>query len=217
MRHALVVVLAVAGCSELATPAELARPQVLGLGLEPAVLTPGSRGRLTALVAGPDGPIESSPVWSVDAGRATIERDQGEQWLRIAEQAEPQVLELHADFDIDGTTLLATRTATIGAAVVANPVIDAILADGADVDPAAGLQTELGATIELAVDARVEPESATESVAWYSTIGEIDIYHRAETELVASEGGSGWLIVVCRDGAGGIAWEIAPLIVSEAP
>ena len=69
MRRLVVLLLALAGCED-ALDQRLAivdRPRVLAITSEPAEVEPGESATLTALLAGPDGPLVSVPAWALCA------------------------------------------------------------------------------------------------------------------------------------------------------
>jgi hypothetical protein len=50
--------------------------------------------------------------------------------------------------------------------------------------------------------------------SWFATVGEIELYRRNPTELVAPpDPDRGWLIAVLRDGVGGVTWQVVTLAV----
>lgn len=66
-RGTMLLVLAISGCHD-ALDQRLAivdRPRVLAIRAEPPEVTPGASVTLTALLAGPGGPLSASPAWSL--------------------------------------------------------------------------------------------------------------------------------------------------------
>lgn len=44
--------------------------------------------------------------------------------------------------------------------------------------------------------------------AWYTSIGTLEHYRSAEAALDADETGDGTMVVIARDRAGGVAWQV---------
>lgn len=208
-------VLALAGCTDFDLPSALTREQVVAVRATPASPAPGTRARLEALIAGPDGIVDDAELtWSLSqpTDGATIEIDpEGSAWLAVAADMEPGPVGVAlAVSGASGEAIDALKTVEVRAEERDNPGPMGVRADD---QPVAGaeLRVAVGATVALTA----EPEGVeAPQVSWYATVGEIELYRRNPTELVApEEPGDGWLIAVVRDGAGGVAWQIVSLVV----
>jgi hypothetical protein len=206
--------IAVAGCADFATPAELDRPQILAIASEPASLEPGARARLSILVAGPEGEMEVGAVsWRV-AGPALgrIEEEAGEVYYRApsAIDEDPAGTLVEATARVDGAELVGVKAMVIGAVELANPAVSAIEANGQPIGEA--LVIARGERVELT--ASLQPAaSGDEQLAWYSNRLVIEKYRDQPTEAVApEEAGDGWLFAVARD-RGGVGWRAVPVVI----
>ena len=205
--------LALAACTDFDTPSELTREQIVAVRSTPASIEPGTRGRLDALIAGPDGVVEDSELeWSLSAPHpsATIEVDDTGAWLAIADGAEPGEVEIALLVTTPSESEIeAAKTVSIEESARQNPGPMGIEAGG----ELAGDELRVAAGAEVALRADVDAGAAAQ-VSWFATVGEIELYRRNPTALVApAEPGTGWLIAVARDGEGGVDWQILPLVV----
>lgn len=201
-----------AGCSDFSTPAELDHAQIIAVRAEPPAVMPGERARLEVLVAGPDGPLSQPPAsWSVAGGGAVAVDDSGVAVV-VDGDVGSDVVWVDVEVDIGGEILRARKALVIGAGPATNPEVRALWVgdlDAGDEPVVVGA----GSTVPLAVDMDPEPGEGA-LVSWYSTVGDIDRYRLADSELVAPPAAdSGWLMVVVRDGRGGVGWRIARLRV----
>lgn len=224
LRLALLAFLAAAGCSDLANPSELARPQILAVRAQPPGLAEGERAELTLLLAGPDGIIDDAEVsWSVAepspelpaVGEIEIDGD-GRVWYVPPEiVGTPSLTSVEATAIVpDSPALVALKGIGIGLnRSTQNPVIEDLLVGGQSIADGGSVTIQTGATVEL--DVLGEPLPTNDFIiSWYATVGEIELYRRAPTELIApDEPGAGTLIVTYRDDRGGVAWRIAELVV----
>jgi hypothetical protein len=184
--------IALCACSDFDPPSALTHPQVIAVRATPSALAPGEHATLDALVAGPDGVLAPTLAWHlVQAPEGTMLDGNV-----LAAGAEGEVV-----VALDADALAAEKRIVVGAHAE-NPIV-AVIADGVAVDE---LRATRGSTIALAA---VAP-----SVSWYCTLGEITKFRGLETELRLSEAGEGTLIVVARDGAGGVAWRIVSVVVN---
>ena len=208
-------VLALAGCTDFDLPSALSREQVVAVRATPASPTPGTRARLEALVAGPDGIVDDAELtWSLPepTDGAAIEVDpDGSAWLAVAADMEPGPIGIAlAVTGASGDDISALKTVEVRAEERDNPGPMGVRAGDQQIE-GAELHVPVGATIALTA----EPVGVeAPEVSWYATVGEIELYRRNPTELVApEEPDDGWLIAVVRDGAGGVTWQIVSLAV----
>lgn len=206
-----------AGCTDLPTPAELARPQVLAVRADPPALPAGERAELTVLVAGPDGAMTDLDVtWAVAEptpqlpaiGDIEVDGD-GRVWY-VAPDEVDEVTGTSVEATVrvdDETTLIALKGVAVGVAMpTVNPIITDLFVGGDSVDDGgtATLSGDEPVSLDIAVD---PPGSNNATTSWYATLGEIELYRRTPTEILpAEEPGNGSLFVVYRDERGGVTW-----------
>lgn len=203
------------GCTDFDLPSALTREQVVAVRATPASPAPGTRARLDALIAGPDGVVDDAEMtWSLSGptGGAAIEVDpDGSAWLAVAADAAPGPISVAlAVTAASGDEIDALKSVEVRAEERDNPGPMALRAGDLPID-GAELRVPAGATVALTA----EPEGVeVPQLSWYATVGEIDLYRRNPTELVAPEvPDDGWLIAVVRDGAGGVTWQVVSLVV----
>jgi hypothetical protein len=205
------------GCNDLATPADLARPQILAVRADPPTVLSGERTQLSIVLAGPDGFLAPAVTrWGIQPpGLGTLELEgDGSVFLRAPDElsaVEFTALEVSAEVD-DETTLVAIKGIAMGVDTVEpNPTITDLRINGVTVDDGGSVELERGATITLDADTDPPPGQYHE-FAWYSTSGEIDLWRLSPTDLIApQEAEDGLLILVYRDGLGGVTWRSATI------
>lgn len=207
---AVLAILWSAGCSDMPTPAELSRPQILAVQSEPPVLGPGGASTLRVLLAGPDGLVGPERVqlrFSADVGTV----NPGGTYVAPAGPiADSATVSVEADVDAGDrvVTLHAIKSIDLGAGEGrGNPELGALWIDGRE----AGEVTSLlaGSVIELDADPDL-------SIAWYSNGAVIDQYRDNPTVITETIGPAGVLIAVARDGQGGVAWKVVELAANQA-
>lgn len=213
------VALAGAGCFEFAEPSELAEPQLLGVRAEPKAVGAGERARLEFIAGGPSGVTETAPAtWTVveaidlpALGAIEIEGDQVF-YRAPAEVPEPTAVSLQLVVEIDGVSMTALKAVGIGLPPTPNPTLTKLTLAGAEID---GASTPVVANSTTPLCAELEPaDPEMTQIAWYSRVGELDPIRGSETEIAIAAGAeSGPLVVVGRDGLGGIDWRVVQLIV----
>ena len=212
-----------AGCNDLATPAELVRPQVLAIRADPPAIPPGEASALSILVADQDGAVPSPEVtWEATAGNpgepplGSVAVGDGGEVIYTAPDAiseELAIATVTARVASDAGELVAVKAIGIGDLPLSNPELMAFTADGADLLADQTLTLEVGQTVSLAVDIGQASGDMT-TFAWYATAGTIDLYQSNPVDMVArDEPGSGWLFVVVRDGLGGVVWQAIEVTV----
>ncbi len=200
-------------CTDMSTPAELSHPQIVAVCADPPVVAPAESSQLSVLVAGPDGVIRPDSVrWS---DNVEVDNESRARFTAPAEVGDDGALvQVDVEVEVQGDLLLASKRIGVGILQPSeNPRITQLLADGEPLNED-GLVLSGNATVLLDVAVSPAP-SATASYAWYSTVGEIDLYRHAPTDLLApGEVAAGTLIAVYRDGLG-VAWRAVP--VSSSP
>jgi hypothetical protein len=106
---------------------------------------------------------------------------------------------------IDGAVYPATKQVVFGDEV-ANPDVTAMQVDGS---AAATLAAAVGTTPMLTA---ISAGSGL-SYAWYSGVGKLEHARDAAATLDASAAASGLVVVVVRDGSGGVGWATLPATV----
>lgn len=218
----LVTLAAASGCSDFSTPAELDRPQILVMVAEPPAVPLRESAQLSIVVADGTGELTNTDVqWDVAAQVAGLPPlgsiEQGSDAVTYhAPEALPSLPELamvQATVTVGDEQLVGLKGVVIGPLPLANPIINGVSADGADVMTAGVVEVRPGQAAELAVSVDAAPDAEL-SFAWYSTLGEIEQYRSSPTELVAPEQtGDGWLFVVVRNDTGGATWHKLQLSV----
>lgn len=223
----LAAVGALAACNPETTPRwELVHDRIVAVRASQPGLAPGGRADLALLVTSTgDGPAEVPPLavevapgtpaplvgavsaeggWHVDAPGAPA-LDAARLALGLDADA-PVPLGLVVTVAIDGAPFVATKTVWLGEAAD-NPVIAGVMVGGAAVEPGEQASAAVG-EIELAVDAPAEDD-----VAWLTSIGDLEDVDDAIAHLTVDEPADGQLVVVVRDGRGGLAWRVFALRV----
>lgn len=190
-------------CGDLSIAAELGEPQLLALVADPPGIAAGESSMLSVLVAGPDGIIAPTNVrWTLPDGKgATLVQDDG--WsVQAPISGESAYIRAEVSVELeDGTTLLGHRTLLIGEAQL-QPAITGLRIDGESIDTASLLLLS-ASTHELTLD--VEPAPNERAIfSWFSNIGELKRYRHSPASFETKDAESGLLLVVYRDGNGGI-------------
>lgn len=192
MRYLL---LALVGCADVAQPYELEHARVMAVGVTPPGLAAGETARIDVLITDEAGPRVADPLEveiSSDFGLA-ITRD--ETWQITADGRASVVL-----FDVRINGLTAQKTLAFGAHAD-NPPTPAIV----------GAVESIPANRDLVLVPEVIDPAW--SYRWFSSVGELTGYTRAESTLEPIAGASGALALVVRDQAGGTSWVITPATV----
>lgn len=222
---AVVLVTAVA-CTDFATPNLLEKPTIIAVVSDPPVVAPGQTATLSVVVADATGVITVPATWSLVpafpgvAPMGAVEKSAaGEDAVYTAPDPVPDRGMSIPPVDAISVTVETAdgpRTALKAMPVLAtgalNPTITSIMVAGTSVG-AEPMVVNPGATYPLQVE--VSP-AATEDArfAWYSPLGEIAQYQSNPCELVVDEDATtGPLIIVVRDGVGGVAWRQVQLAV----
>jgi len=208
-----------AACTDFNSPSELGDVQLLAVRASPKGIAGGERARLDFLIGGPGGLISGAePLWLVTDGLGTpavgsVVLDAGEWFYQApASVPEPSGVTLTLLVEAGGVQLNALKAIGIGVSED-NPTIADMVVSGQSVEADGDSIAVAGETFE--VSARIDPDPGeTGQLAWYSTIGVADpIRGPVVTIEVDSERDTaqGPLVVVGRDGFGGIAWKTATL------
>jgi hypothetical protein len=234
-RDLLLFAILTAGCADdVAQPYELDHARVLAIRMEPAALAPGATGTLEVLftdstavprLAPPDAltvalaaPLADPQLWSLvqptalgwqvhapDA--ATLRAIRA--GLGIRDEA-PLILPLTIEVATQDGTLRAQKLVPVGASG-ANPAAPALRDDSGK--PLTTLEIAPGDEVGVQVEAAPELE-----VRWFSSLGELRHYTLPAASITASSqehGAAGSLMVVVRNQAGGVSWNLVPLQVTN--
>ncbi|MEM9489850.1 MAG: hypothetical protein AAGC55_11935 [Myxococcota bacterium] len=206
------------GCEGFgATPAELAKTQILAIRAEPPGIRPGETATLSILVADPDGAVADPDVsWELVSdtadepplGTVAIGADGGVTY-DAPDSIPGDVLQesIVARVSAADGELAALKVIAVGDESLSNPALTAFTVDGSDILTGRSVTLAREQTVELSIGIDVAADGSA-AVSWFATIGIIDQYRSNPTELVVQdELGSGWLFAVVRDGLGGAVWE----------
>lgn len=197
---------------------QLDQDRVVAVRSTPQGLAAGEHGLVTALIAHADGPTTIEPPSTLNAGHsplfgtvnflfdhyeliapdeATLADARGE--LGLAPGA-PIPLEVECDFE--QFTFITQKQVVLGTHAD-NPVLSAIEIAG---QPPA-------ATVTVARDTEVALHTASITTRWLTSCGELADSDEPDAILHTGAPCTGELVVVERDGAGGIVWQVWPLVV----
>ncbi len=204
------------GCEDFQNPSNLPKHQVIAMQANPASIAPGDMTNVNVVVAGPTGIEQPTSIsWElvpVVQGTPTIgsiiERPDGtvDYQAPATIDEEPTVAAVEATVTTATGTLNAVKFVGISSlGQISNPTITSVLADGVDVT--AGWSYTPGKTSELEITT-ANPLTDDAAFAWYTSAGEISLYQSNPTEILLPEQSvQGRLIIVLRDGQGGITWD----------
>lgn len=212
----LATTVAISGCEDFATPADLDRPQILAIASEPASVEPGDRARLSILVADPDGEVEVPEVtWRIvpapgqpQLGELETEED-GSTWYtapdEIAENPTGEVIE--AVVTVGDVELTGVKAMVVGSIDLRNPTVVEVRAAGSPLADADVLTVDVGDIVEI--DLSLDPPATEDvQVAWFSNVLHVEKYKSAPTDADAPDdrgGREGIIFAVARD-RGGVGW-----------
>lgn len=200
----LSVSLSAAACAE-AAEARLDHAQILAVRAEPAHVAPGGVARIDVLAGDDAGAVfETAPDELIAVGASgplAVERTP-DGWFVTAGPS-PEIATLEVTVAIDGVAWRA-RKALVVSAPADNPRVVAMQVDGSASDElVAAIGTKPALT---AIGAGREPLT----YAWYSSVGDLARYRQPDAVLDASAAAEGTILLVVRDGAGGVGWHILP-------
>ncbi len=213
-----------AACDEGASEAVLDRERVLAVRVSPPSLEPGETGALDVLVGRADGTVAVvAPVAvAVDlpAGAAAERMVEGgaQGWTVTCPPEEalaelrarsnlpagaPVVVPLAVEVEVDGVRLPAGKSVLLGASGD-NPALAGLTADAEEGDDGA-LVAPRDAEVAIAADGAVVDDGEP-TYAWYTSVGDIDLYRSEAAVLTTGGAGRGTLALVVRDDRGGVTW-----------
>lgn len=221
----LAALLAAAGCDDNGSPAELDRPRVLAVQVSPPHLGPEESAPVDVLVGRDDGTTRvmapdsvevmgapsGSPVssmvghgpdgWAVACPDAQVLAElRGE--MGLAED-DPIPIGLALEVEVEGELLTATKVVYLGSQGQ-NPRLIGISAAGAAEEEGVLV---IAAGDEIAIAAEGAEGDSDLSYAWFTSVGDIDLYlSEAATLTATDQPADGQLVLVVRDQQGGVAW-----------
>ncbi|HSD89488.1 MAG TPA: hypothetical protein VLB44_18285 [Kofleriaceae bacterium] len=218
MKRALLM-LAMAACvPDSDPPWQIDHDRIVAVRSDPPAILPGEIARLDVLVAHAGGPttIEQPLAASApDQSLYTAVHFYLDHW-QVDGPDEMQLAAARAELGLaDGAPvplditlrvagpLYAQKRVLLGA-TAQNPILPNVTIDGAPAGTTVALETRH--TARLLIEA---PD-----VRWLTSCGELADDHAAQATLVTGDACTGELVVVARDGNGGVAWQVWPLIVN---
>lgn len=195
-----VLLVSLAACTEAAEPARLDHAQILAVRATPAHVAPGGSAKIDLLAANAAGDVFEANADTLAAGELAVARA-ADGWY-VTAGATPGLAPLAVALTIDGVSWRATKQLVIGAPAD-NPQVATMQVDGADT---VELSAAVGTTPTLAVQA----SGGDLGYAWYSSVGDLEHYRTPEAVLDADAPADGTIVVVVRDAAGGVTWQLLP-------
>jgi hypothetical protein len=196
MRAALLLLV---GCADVAEPYELEHARIMAIGVTPPGLAASETARIDVLVTDEAGPRIADPSEVEITSPFGIALERTDAWRVTADDRE-SIVAFDVTVAVGAETLTAQKTLMFGAHAD-NPPVPAIV----------------GALDAIPSDDEVVlmPETIDEmwSYRWFSSVGELTGYTRAEVTLEPIAGASGAIALVVRDQAGGTSWLISPAMV----
>jgi len=204
MRIALVAILFTTACADTSELAALDRAQILAVRTEPANVAPGERARIDVLASDATGAVFEASPDTVTAGALAVERTP-DGWY-VTAGSSPAHPTITVTLALDGSELAAEKALVVGE-TVANPRIAAMQIDGT---AGAALVAPAGTRPSLAVTSEGREPMR---YAWYSSVGDLEYYRQPTAILDAATPATGTIVIVVRDGAGGVDWQLLPATI----
>jgi hypothetical protein len=213
------------GCAgDLVEEWQLDHDRIVAVRATPPAIPAGGQAKLDGLIAAKGGRVsERGPEVAIVVSPMSLGGAvafDGASWV-VTAPADAALAAARAELGLDagarvplvvgvaynGQTLGATKTVWLGAAG-ANPVLEAMLIDGAPAATRAELVVPRLIDVPLSVAAGVDDD-----VTWLSSVGEVIDFDLAEARLRVEEGDptEGELAVVRRDPDGGVVWQVWPI------
>ncbi len=189
------------GCDDVAGLARLDHAQILAVRTEPANVAPGQRARVDLLAGDDSGEVFEASPETLTAGVLAVEHA-ADGWY-VTAGATPEIATLEVSLTIDGTVWRAAKSLVVNVSA-ANPTIATMQVDGA-----ASEQLVVPVGSKPALAASGEGRDPLE-YAWYSSVGDLEGYRQPTAMLDAAAPAEGTVVVVVRDSAGGVSWQLVP-------
>lgn len=191
MRYLLLLLV---GCADVAEPYELEHARVMAVVVTPPGLAAGETARVDLLITDDGGPRIADPLEVELSSPLGLEMTRDERGWTITADARDSIV----GFEARVNGLVAQKTVAFGAHAD-NPPTPSIV----------GALDGIPANRDL--DLAPEVVDPAWSYRWFSSVGELTGYTRAEVTLEPIAGASGAIALVVRDQAGGTSW-----VISEA-
>jgi hypothetical protein len=206
MKALVSIVVLLAACEDVPQPYDLDHARVMAVRIEPPAIAANESARVEVLVTDvatlePRLATASEVELEVPAALAPFVARDDVGWVITAPDATaPIVVPLSLTVSTPDGLLPAQKTIELGRSA-ANPIAPAIVSsDGSDLELPVGERSFV----------TVEPADPALSYRWFSSIGDLVGFTRAEARVEPEAPTDGILVVVVRDQAGGTAWTIAP-------
>jgi hypothetical protein len=214
---------AAAGCDASSGPSQLDRARILAVKIAPPHLGPGETAPVEILIGRAGGTVAVVAPEAIALQGAPPEADtmlsRGAEGWAIACPPEPALAEMRARLDlepdaaiplvldleveVDGDLLTASKLVFLGSSGD-NPTLAGIRVDGAEEADDGVLVVTAGDELAIAADG-AEGDGEL-GYAWFTSIGEIDLYLSESAVLTAEGPAGGQLALVVRDERGGVTW-----------
>lgn len=215
---------AASACDDNGAPSELDRARVLAVQISPPHLAPEETAPVRVLVGNSDGTVsEEAPAaievvgappgspasgmvgrsadgWAIACPGAEVLAELRAEMELGADDPIPIALALA--IEVEGERLTATKVVYLGSQG-ANPEVAGIAFEGGSEDGDV-LVAQVGDEIAIAAEGAAGDTEL--SYAWFTALGDIDLYLSEEATLTTEEPGEGPLVLVVRDEQGGVTW-----------
>ncbi len=195
------VCLLLAACNEAAEPARLDHAQILAVRATPPHVLAAGTTKIDLLVGDDAGAVFELQPETVVAATLAVEHT-AEGWL-VHGGGVPAVT-VAVTATIDGESWRAEKAVAFDDQPRDNPAVTTVDIDGAQaqaVDAAVGARPALTANCA---------GSDVLTYSWYSSVGDLEHYHKQTATLKADSPADGTIAIVVRDDAGGVGWQVLP-------
>jgi len=204
MKTLAVTLLVLTACDAAPELARLDHAQILAVRTEPATVAPGERARIDILAGSDSGDVfEAAPARVTASSRMTgplTVEHMPDGWF-VTANAAAEIATLEVALEIDGSEWRATKSLVVSTRTK-NPEIATMQIDGAESEE---LVARVGSKPALSVSAEGDLK-----YAWYSSVGDLELYRQPSAILDAAEPAEGHVVIVVRDAAGGVTWKLLP-------
>ena len=184
-------------CDELADPARLDDAQILAVRATPPHVAATGRAKIDLLVGDYAGmAFEPNPM--PIAGTLAVEHT-SEGWF-VTGDGQP-AMTVSVSSTIDGETWRAEKTVFFDAMPLDNPAVTDVAVDGS---AAALVDAFIGSRPALTVTCA---GGDLLTYSWYSSVGDLEHYHKQTATLKADAAADGAIAIVVRDDHGGVGWQ----------
>ncbi len=193
-------------CDAAPEAARLDHAQILAVRTEPAAIAPGERVKVDLLAGDDSGAVfeaEPDTVTAISKTTGPLAVEHAADGWYVTANGTAEIATIAVTLTIDDVEWRATKSLVVSA-TAANPTIETMQIDGAASD---ALVAAAGTKPALSVVGRgAEPLT----YAWYSSVGDLEKYRQPTAFLDASDPAEGQIVIVVRDDAGGVSWQLVP-------